>query len=188
MWFVTSMLQNQDHTSGGWRLLEMRRLSCIPHWDFVQSIGQNLSEFFNSNLCTRMHSRLCIFLFLQFLRTSSPDFSCLPASPLTCAQFWAACNPLIFDRVQKLCLACFSGHYEGTKGTTGHCKAEQITTGRSEENPEKLGITAKHESGRKAEDPTHNPKVVGSNPAPATIFAPQFWYKVGVHFHALAMS
>ena len=53
-------------------------------------------------------------------------------------------------------------------GTTGHCKAEQITTGRSEENPEKLGITTKHESGRKAEYPTHNPKVVSSNLAPAT--------------------
>lgn len=33
---------------------------------FVQTSGQILFEFFNSNLCTRVHSRLCIFYFCNF--------------------------------------------------------------------------------------------------------------------------
>ena len=162
VWFVTSMLQNQDHTSGGWRLLEMRRLSCIPHWDFCpidwtnrnggsittphnvnpslqnrsgsavhmlcsdveaakdyraniactylcRRLDKFFSSFFNSNLCTRVHSRLCIFYFCNFCVLHRLISLACRSHLWLGAHFWAACNPLIFDRVQKLCLATFAG-------------------------------------------------------------------------------
>lgn len=60
------------------------------------------------------------------------------------------------------------GHYEGTKSRLGHYRGQQVSTGGNEKSIGNALVSASLKRNEKAHCATHNPKVVSSNPAPAT--------------------